>query len=458
MEFNNDGPIRICWIKILGYNQFQDVFLDFQHPETGEPLDKICLIGANGTGKTVLLKLIERIVLSILNENVAYPLRPQIAAKIILNDTQYLFITGSGYPRVFISFSNSLAIEGKKAFEFIENNRNRIFNTDSEDIQLHYQLPITEKANTLIITIPSESSENKSLSLRNVPQTSLAAAIKQKNERNFFHTISNDTIVNFWNNLIYKSHERREAQQRFETMPENLDKTKRELLEVFDKENPKIFEKLADIWDRILGKAGLELDLENAVIPFQPEDNLKAYIRLKNSKEKIPYSQLSSGIRNYIFRLGHIFSLYFNRKVSSGLMLVDEPENGLYPDFLYDLIDEYREVARDMNGEINTQMFFATHEPIIAAQFEPYERIILEWNDDGTVRARKGVSPIGDDPNDLLKKDFGVATLMGEEGNEAWKHYRQLKNKIATETDPEKKMQFTEEYLRIGRAYNFPAK
>lgn len=64
-------------------------------------------------------------------------------------------------------------------------------------------------------------------------------------------------------------------------------------------------------------------------------------------------------------------------------MLLDEPENSLFPDFLLNLIETYQEVMIDKNGENNTQFFVSTHSPIIAAQFEPYERIVLEWNDEG---------------------------------------------------------------------------
>ena len=54
--------MKICSIHIKGFQQFQDTFLDFTNPETGEPLDKICLIGKNGTGKSTILLLIEKLL------------------------------------------------------------------------------------------------------------------------------------------------------------------------------------------------------------------------------------------------------------------------------------------------------------------------------------------------------------------------------------------------------------
>jgi hypothetical protein len=33
---------KICKIQLVDYQQFQNTTLDFTHPETGAPLDKIC--------------------------------------------------------------------------------------------------------------------------------------------------------------------------------------------------------------------------------------------------------------------------------------------------------------------------------------------------------------------------------------------------------------------------------
>jgi predicted ATPase len=86
---------------------------------------------------------------------------------------------------------------------------------------------------------------------------------------------------------------------------------------------------------------------------MQLTDNLLAYIKIKNTDSTIPYSVLSSGIRNYIFRLGYITSLFFNRHVRFATALIDEPENSLFPDLLFDLVEEYNDITR------NTQIFYA---------------------------------------------------------------------------------------------------
>jgi hypothetical protein len=43
--------------------------------------------------------------------------------------------------------------------------------------------------------------------------------------------------------------------------------------------------------------------------------------------------------------------------------------------FYFELVDTYNEIVIDKRGINNTQMFFATHNPIIAAQFKPLKEL-----------------------------------------------------------------------------------
>jgi AAA15 family ATPase/GTPase len=270
----------------------------------------------------------------------------------------------------------------------------------------------------------------------------------------FAHLISNESISVFWRLLIFLLKKRENDRDLYERRPENIEKSKKQLLKEFDSANPNILKTISELWEKILSNAGLRFDYKNAQIPIQLTENLHAYI-IGKSGNRVPYNKLSTGVRNFIFRFGHIQTLYFNREVERGLLLVDEPENSLFPDFLLNIIEQYEKVTTDKNGERNTQMFFATHSPIIASQFEPYERIILDWDDDGSVKARKGVSPEGDDPNDILYQDFGMTEIVGKKGQEVWKAYLDLKKKLGREKDDEKKKEIAEEILKIGREYNF---
>jgi predicted ATP-dependent endonuclease of OLD family len=266
---------------------------------------------------------------------------------------------------------------------------------------------------------------------------------------NYYHVISTDTVKNFWSLLTYQIKKRESDLRDFEKIDNNLDKTVREVQALFDKKNPKVLDQIAILWNKILDKANLEFDSKNASNPIQLNDNLKAYINLKGENRRIEYNQLSSGIRNFIFKLGHVYSLYFNGNIKNGFLLIDEPENNLYPDFLYDLIETYLNIIK------GTQLFVASHSPIIAAQFEPYERIILDFNPDGSVFWRTGETPIGDDPNDLLYKDFNIRSLLGKEGVKKWERYIELKLTIPNISDDKQKSKLIDEFIQIGNAYNF---
>jgi predicted ATP-dependent endonuclease of OLD family len=198
-----------------------------------------------------------------------------------------------------------------------------------------------------------------------------------------------------------------------------------------------------------LQKAGLFFDHKDIKLPIQLTDNLEAHIKIRDTDWSLEYRHLSSGIRHLLLRLGYLLALYHKRNIESAIALFDEPENSLFPSILYDLIKVYSDTAP------NTQFFFATHSPIIAAQFHPDERIILEFNDQGKVEARKGVSPEGDDPNDVLLQDFGLENILGKKGLEKLHRYIELKTLIKNEPDQTQKDQLVKEYLEIGNQYHF---
>ena len=113
-----------------------------------------------------------------------------------------------------------------------------------------------------------------------------------------------------------------------------------------------------------------------------------------------------------------------------------------------ELVEYYRDLAPD------AQFIIATHSPFIAASFEPEERFILYFNNEGKVAVRRGNSPIGDDPNDMLKNDFGI-NYYNKHGEEAYKKYLALKEAVANEIDPNKKKKLLLETVKLGDTYNF---
>ena len=467
--------MKICKIIIKGFQQFQDTELDFTGPD-GQPLNKICLIGQNGTGKSTVLNLVNGLA----NGLFGYQAADLIIVRFKTEDNNEFYHIQSSKlepaTHVFVSTAidscenwvneifQFLAIADHTVIQndlllFIRNNFAKEFLPTGDTVgRVMKELQLREEKKELVIFSPAEAEDNHYMRVADCPQTTLNEALALIDKFPVHHVVSKATVSEMWRTLVYLVKKRESEREIFETRDENLDLSKRELIEKFEKDNPEILHELAEIWNHILDRANLEFDVEGARKPVQLSENLEAYIRLKkNGKQHIPYNRLSTGIRDFLFRLGHIYLLFYNRELRTAFLMVDEPENSLFPDFLFDLMELYQKIANPEESPDRTQMFFATHNPIVAAQFEPHERIILEWQDDGSVKAHKGRAPVGDDPNDVLRKDFELTSLLGKAGQEKWQRYLELKEWARHEKNSEKKIELIDEALKIGSDYNFPS-
>ena len=68
--------MKISSLTIKNYKQFKDLSLDLTYPKghekAGKPLEKICIIGQSGTGKTNLLDIIKKSVLDFSDREASY--------------------------------------------------------------------------------------------------------------------------------------------------------------------------------------------------------------------------------------------------------------------------------------------------------------------------------------------------------------------------------------------------
>ena len=100
-------------------------------------------------------------------------------------------------------------------------------------------------------------------------------------------------------------------------------------------------------------------------------------IQSDTTGEVIPYEKLSSGTRQIIYTAFPIYSLLEDNSI----LLIDEPENSLYPDIQKEIIEYYTSFDKDKKS----QFFFATHSPIIASAFEPWEIVELKFDKKGNI-------------------------------------------------------------------------
>jgi hypothetical protein len=442
--------MKISRLIIQNFQQFKSLDLDLTDPETGRPLEKVCFIGPNGTGKSTILRILFSRIQSIATPGgIRQADNSIVALKVHDSEIDFYGVAAVGraghvHVRSDIEtddlFAGLLDTNGDSS-SLLNDLRNSPYFLP--DLKIHKW-----KSDDLFVHVPADEPQ---LLKSDPPNTNLNNALQLNKNFPYAHLVSFGTAESFWNLLIFLIKKRESDYQQYLQRPENRRRIIEEVDEEFEDTNPKILPHIGELWNQILSPAGLEFDVANAQIPVQLNDNLQAHVRVKTSDTNLGYNQLSTGMRNFLFKLGHICSLYFGRKINRGFLFVDEPENSLYPDFLYDLVDQYVSITH------NTQLFFATHNPIIAAQFRPQERVLLDFDAEAYVTARKGISPAGDDPNDLLEKDFRVRSLYGRVGVEKWERFLELRQLIKEATEVEDKKNLMLEFLNIGNTYNFDA-
>ncbi len=457
--------MKILRLILSNSQQFNYLDLDFTYPEdhkkSGQPLDKVCFIGENGSGKTTLLNWLFSFAIDPFGFKAT--ITKGVSSYYILfftfNSKYYMNIGGSKFGHFLLKLNEKQKLALGIMVNLFKQENITKQQLDQKLKQLLIQntidavskLKFEYSKESLQISSPADSRENQFLKSNIEQITNLNQALPLLNNIVCTHIISNDYIKNFWELFIYQIKKREVMREEFEKKEENLDKTKRQLIEEFEAIHPDFLKVLSDEWNIILKKAGLFFDYEEAIRPMQLTDNLKAYIKSDKNRQIIGYNLLSTGIRHLILRFGYLKALFFQREIKHALCFIDEPENSLFPNLLYDIIPAYERITE---GD-KTQLFFATHNPIIASQFDPAERFILKFNDNGFVRQHKGKAPEGDDPNDLLLKDFGLETLLSREGKVNLERFIELKTIIKNETDKRKKHQYMNEYFDIGNKYNF---
>lgn len=308
--------MKISHISITQYKQFKNLELDLTYPKghekAGQPLDKICIIGQSGVGKTNLLEIIHNSVQS--------------------------FMTTHNFKRDFFENANITVVysvkDNDKVFEF----NNLSFKPNVKV----FNILGTEKI--LFMGVGSLKREDNQI------WTTLKIKIKNyKKERLDYES----TLFNKLMNTSYSKEESKIDMKEWESKNEN------------------VLEKMSYRLNSILNKFNLELT--------NPDENQKSYNDLifkdLSNNEIINYDNLSTGTKN-------IISTFIPLKIHNpkdSIILIDEPENSFYPDIQRMLTELYMEV-----GE-NNQLIMATHSPLIASSFEPWEVVELKFDRDNQI-------------------------------------------------------------------------
>jgi len=469
VEFKYTG-IRLLSMGWSQQRHFSDIFLDFTippgEPNAGLPCEKICLTGANGSGKTTILRALQGLyradgfLFGSNKENIYYTFSSIVFNRIQwtsfyfddgTNGVKSFLLRGEGAEKIIKLINTSTDLSHEKYLNSLtefQNNTNLLKKSfDFLDFQEH----INKKRKTCLSVISPDESSHGSRAMT-LPYNLNTLLQTKRGLQESQQTIGNDNIASFWSELIYLIQKRESEFKLFaeseSAKDENL--AYKKIKDTFDNEHPEFLYYLSNIWNDILNLVGLEFKPEFFKNPETLTDNIEYFFRYKNNPDQpLQFQQLSGGLKNYLLKIGHIATLWFGKSIPSSFLLLDEPDNGLFPGYVEGLIDKYLEISS------GAQMFVTTHNPQIAKQFKPYERIILNINEDNRIHASRGVLNEGYSTEKYLLEEFNVENFYTGETLNNFNFYKYLINKIKIEKDNEKKNILLKNLASIKNKYGF---
>ncbi|MBN1975322.1 MAG: AAA family ATPase [Sedimentisphaerales bacterium] len=141
------------------------------------------------------------------------------------------------------------------------------------------------------------------------------------------------------------------------------------------------------------------IDNSEQVTMLNKADGKGIYFQLKDSGQLIPASQASDGI---LLGLAYISVLYIPEHEQPRLLLIEEPENGIHPRRLRDILEILHKLVMEQS---HTQVVLTTHSPYVLDLFKPEEVTLCTKLDNGEIKTTR----LSDSP--AVKKQLDVFTL-----------------------------------------------
>jgi predicted ATPase len=123
------------------------------------------------------------------------------------------------------------------------------------------------------------------------------------------------------------------------------------------------------------------VDAPEQIPMLQKSDGKGLYFELKAGGELIPAQQVSDGV---LLVLAYLAVLHLPEPPR--VLLIEEPENGIHPKRLQDVLSILRELIGEQS---RTQVVMTTHSPYVVDLFEPEEVTLCRMQDDGSVAVRR---------------------------------------------------------------------
>jgi ABC-type lipoprotein export system ATPase subunit len=356
--------MKVTGITIQDFHQFKNLDIDLTypkgHPKAGEPLDKVCIIGQSGTGKTTLLKIIGGYTYNGEEFLKEYKLEElsNVSVSIKAKDIEVEL-------NIFKREDNEETMYG--ASNYKAKGKEIAFEEFKEKIIKH-----RDDIKTQFIFFPAD--------LKYDYVESSGSNLLDKRIINF----RDENLGDVWNVVLSEIQKFQEEELKLrqaisqvaEKSTTNLEQIQKAVkkLERWKRSANNPIAKVADeCLDPLLRQFSLRVKRE---LDFQKKEDL-GFIKIEDiNGHEIPHGLLSTGTKQVLLTALPLYLL----KPENALILYDEPERSLYPSIQKLIIDFYTGLTKD------SQFFFATHSPIIASCFEPWEIVELKFDENGFVR------------------------------------------------------------------------
>jgi len=398
--------MKIRKIQIKNYKMFNDVTLYFTDSH-GETLETIVIAGINGSGKTSLLQLLQRLFSESLNLfKVGSLLHKYEAEKnaLICDEVALELELSHDEKSRLISLAHKLTSKINKsvgnqneimpAFEQLE----KRLNTSEQYIKLLYQLEKTEKGFMI--------RQNDFAFFGILPEDDLRSLFKVLSFSAVHSnklTLSNNSITDIFNDnsstsdmesdgIVFpidifsyqKTVETHIVRLVQEKVMANRDLIPKAVIEQAISEINKLLEGIS------LKTVLVDINLEQPI--FKSFDG-----------ERVLSNELSGGEKQLYYKA----ILFDKLRPQNSLIMIDEPETSLHPTWQQEVLKLYHNIPG------NNQIILATHSPHIIGSIRPDNLFILHQNEaKKTVECfnafDKGFHTRGNEPNDILDEVMGT--------------------------------------------------
>jgi predicted ATP-dependent endonuclease of OLD family len=356
-------------VSIPRLHHFKNLVLDLTYPKghlkAGQPLDRICIIGQSGTGKTNLLKLLA------IESFRASRYTDIITSISILKNISVEFSFGE------YEIVKNIDLEEKKEGETedeVSNYWDKIIKSGKKvsfEEAVEVWTKYIEDNVPNLIYFPAEL--NYAIDKYNSEST-----LKGKSIIDF----SIENAANSWNLILSDIQKYQEEELKIRQEISKIAEHSKDIKEIqkavkkLENWRKKNFNPIEDVakncLDPLLKNFGLRVKTN---LEFQTKEDI-GFIKIEDlNGNEIPNGLLSTGTKQALLSA---LPLYF-LKPSNALILYDEPERSLFPDIQRFIIDYYLSLTN------NCQFIFATHSPIIASSFDPWEIVELKFDKDWNV-------------------------------------------------------------------------